>query len=267
MGGPALSVDDFVLFGALALMFAPLERIWPAGPSGWSSGRLTTDALHVVVGGFLIRWGSLGATLIVSVLVARLMPERMHAIIRTQSLWLQFSELFILSDIGFYLAHRLTHTIPWLWQCHEVHHSSEHLDWLATYRVHPFDQIFNGVIIAMPGILLGFVPAAFVIHAFIYKFHAMLLHSNLRINFGPLKWLIASPHYHHWHHANERAAYDKNFGGQLVVFDWLFGTLNMPQHRPVAFGITESISPKFFGQMAHPFRRRVQLRTIHDARA
>lgn len=241
--------------GALALIFAPLERLWPAGPADWSRQRLTTDTLHVLIGGFLIRWGCVGASIVAVLLVYGILPETVSATIRSQPLWLQFAELLVLSDLGFYAGHRLVHRVPWLWRCHEVHHSSERLDWLATYRVHPIDQIVNSTIISLPGIVLGFAPSVFVAYALLYRVHAILLHSNLRLDFGPLKWLIASPHYHHWHHANDPAAYDRNFGGQLVIYDWLFGTLNMPRQRPSAFGISEPICPTFVGQIIHPFRR------------
>lgn len=252
------SANDLLLLGSLGLIFAPLEHLWPAGPRDWSPGRLCTDALHVFVGGFLIRWGIFGATLVVGALLKGLMPDRLPAVIRSQSPWLQFAELLVLSDVGFYFGHRLVHSVPWLWRCHEVHHSSERLDWLSTYRVHPVDQVFNSTIISLPGLALGFAPTAFLAYATLYRFHAMLLHSNLRLSFGWLNRVVASPHFHHWHHANDPAAYDKNFGGQLVILDWLFGTLNMPQNRPVAFGIVEKISPRFLGQIAHPFQRPTQ---------
>lgn len=251
--GIGLTLYDFLFVGALALILAPIERLWPAGPSDWSPRRLRTDILHLVIGGFVIRWGTFAVIVMLTTFSHGFLSEL--TAVRSQPVWLQFVELLILSDLGFYFAHRLVHTVPWLWRFHEVHHSSEHLDWLATYRVHPVDQVINSTIIALPGMLLGFAPEAFIFYAFLYKVHATLLHSNLRWDFGPLRWLIASPHYHHWHHANEPAAYDKNFGGQLVIFDWVFGTLNMPERQPVSFGLSEPISPSFVGQIVHPFRR------------
>jgi sterol desaturase/sphingolipid hydroxylase (fatty acid hydroxylase superfamily) len=250
-----MNLNDLLLTGALILFFAPLEHLFPTGPRNWSPRRLTTDFLHLLVGGWLIRLGAVGAALVLGGLLHQVLPADWSAAVRAQPDWLEFVELLILSDLGFYAAHRLVHSVPWLWRFHEVHHSSEHLDCLATYRVHPVDQVINSTIIALPALALGFSPPILVAYGLLYKLHAMLLHSNLRVSFGPLKWLIASPHYHHWHHANERDAYDKNFGGQLVLFDWLFGTLNMPRHRPPAFGIGEPISSTFLGQLAHPFRR------------
>ena len=253
-----MNLDDLVLLGALALIFAPLEHLWPAGPRDWSPRRLTTDLLHLLVGGWMIRWGAFAATVGAGLLIDKMVPGGWREAVRAQPFWLQFAELLVVSDLGFYLAHRLVHSVPWLWRFHEIHHSSERLDWLATYRVHPVDQVINSTIIALPALALGFSPSALVAYALLYKVHAMLLHANLQVSFGPFKWVIASPHDHHWHHADDPAAYDKNFGGQLVIFDWLFGTLNMPVHRPGAFGVTEPMPPTFLGQMIHPFRRAAQ---------
>jgi sterol desaturase/sphingolipid hydroxylase (fatty acid hydroxylase superfamily) len=250
-----MDLNDLLIVGALALIFAPLEHLLPAGPRDWSPRRLTTDMLHLLIGGAAIRWGMFGVTLALGVVLNGLLPAGWSAAVRRQPDWLEFIELLLLSDLGFYAAHRLVHSVPWLWRFHEVHHSSEHLDWLATYRVHPVDQVINSSIITLPLMVLGFSPVVVLIYAMAYRAHAILLHSNLKVSFGPLKWLVASPHYHHWHHANEPDAYDKNFGGQLVVFDWLFGTLNMPIRQPAAFGIAERVSPTFLGQLAHPFHR------------
>ena len=65
----------------------------------------------------------------------------------------------------------------------------------------------------------------------IYGWQSVLIHSNVRLNFGPLRWLLASPEFHHWHHSNYREARNKNFAGQVPVLDYLFGTLHLPPGR------------------------------------
>jgi sterol desaturase/sphingolipid hydroxylase (fatty acid hydroxylase superfamily) len=50
-------------------------------------------------------------------------------------------EAVILADLGFYVAHRLFHGVPWLWRFHAIHHSIQELDWLAGVRVHVLDQL------------------------------------------------------------------------------------------------------------------------------
>src|SRR5262249_24387207 len=154
------------------------------------------------------------------------------AALRSQPIWLQAIEVVVIADAGFYLAHRAFHAIPVLWKFHSIHHSIEEMDWLAAHRVHPVDQILTISASLLPVYALGFSPTALAIYAITYKWQSMLIHSNTRLGFGPLKWIFASPQFHHWHHANERQAHDKNFAAQLVLIDCLAGTLFMPNRMP-----------------------------------
>jgi sterol desaturase/sphingolipid hydroxylase (fatty acid hydroxylase superfamily) len=95
---------------------------------------------------------------------------------------------------------------------------------------------------------------AVVIFQVIYQAHTLLIHANTRLRFGPLKWLIASPEYHHWHHANEPDAYDRNFAAQLSLIDWIAGTLFLPLRRPSRYGINEEMPRWYHQQLLHPFR-------------
>ncbi len=72
---------------------------------------------------------------------------------------------------------------------------------------------------------------------------------------GPLRWLLASPQFHHWHHANETHAFDKNFAGQLPFLDALFGTLYIPgKAMPKAYGTGDPVPPLYHEQLLYPFR-------------
>ncbi len=250
-----MSPIDLIMLLALAVVFTPLERLHPIRSGGLDRPGLWTDALHIFVGGNLIRWGAGAALAAVALGVQSVIPQALGQHVRAQPGWLQFAELLLLSDFAFYWAHRLFHAVPALWRFHEVHHSSHKLDWVAGHRVHPVDQIINGTLMAAPAVALGFPPSIILAYAVLYRWHATFLHSNVRADFGPLKWLVASPHYHHWHHADQADAYDKNFGGQLVIFDWLFGTLNLPSGMPERYGIGAPIAPDYVGQLIHPFRK------------
>ena len=137
-------------------------------------------------------------------------PQSLVTAVQSQPLWLQVVEVIISADIGFYLAHRAFHAVPLLWRFHAVHHSIEELDWLAAFRVHPVDQILTKSASFLPIAVFGFSDGAVLVFALIYKWHSVAIHSNSRIGLGPLKWIFASPQFHHWHHANEPAAIDKN---------------------------------------------------------
>jgi sterol desaturase/sphingolipid hydroxylase (fatty acid hydroxylase superfamily) len=128
------------------------------------------------------------------------------------------------------------------------------MDWLATHRVHPVDQVMTNTFSLMPIFMCGFSATSVAIYLAVYQVHALLLHSNVRIRFGPLKWLIASPEYHHWHHANQREAYDRNFASQLAIIDVIAGTAFLPKRLPETYGLTEPMPELYHQQFLHPFR-------------
>jgi sterol desaturase/sphingolipid hydroxylase (fatty acid hydroxylase superfamily) len=183
-------------------------------------------------------------------------PERLRAAVAAQPLLIQLIEAVFLADLLFYAAHRLFHSVPFLWKFHAVHHSIEEMDWLASARVHPFDQIVTKGASILPLLGLGFSGPVIAAHAIIYSWHSYLLHSNVNLKFGPLKWVIASPEYHHWHHANQREAYDQNYAAQLSIIDKLFNTFYLPQGKtPEKYGIDERVPRGYLSQLVTPSGR------------
>jgi hypothetical protein len=185
----------------------------------------------------------LGLLVVAIIVIAGwLMPISMRTAVATQPYWAQVIEMIVLSDIGFYFAHRAFHAFPWLWKFHSIHHSIEELDWLAAARVHPEDQIVTKGCALLPVFALGFSDVAIGVYMLIYGWQSVLIHSNVRLNFGPLRWPLASPEFHHWHHSNDREARNKNFAGQVPVLDYLFGTLHLPPGRkPTKYGLDQPI--------------------------
>jgi len=85
---------------------------------------------------------------------------------------------------------------------------------------------------------------------------ATFIHANIRWEFGPWKWLVATPLFHHWHHGSEAQAVDKNFAVHLPIWDWLFGTLLLPDHWPGEYGLAsgEQMPEGWARQFVEPFR-------------
>ena len=176
--------------------------------------------------------------------------------ITAMPLWLQVIAIIIIADIGYYIARRLLHSVPVLWRFHVVHHSIEEMDWLASHRVHPIEMAFSNSISLLPVFFLGFSLEAVILHQVIYQAHTLLLHTNLRLNFGPLKWLLATPEHHHWHHAAERDSRDHNFAAQLSILDTIGCTMFMPRNRePVGYGVREKVPEHFHQQLLYPFEK------------
>ena len=247
-----IDLQDLLL---VMLVFVPLERLVANRPAQRIFRRLwLTDVAHLFASGIIIKLGVFVIVLLVFLAAERIMPSPWRATIASQSLWLQFPVLLILADLGFYLAHRAVHTFPILWRFHAVHHSIEEMDWLAAHRVHPVDQILTKGLSLLPVYALGFSTPAMLLFVVLYHWQALAVHSNLRIGFGPLRWILASPHFHHWHHANCPEALDKNFAGQLPFLDLLFGTLHMPRGRmPVRYGTDDPAPRSYLGQICYPF--------------
>ena len=249
-----LELFDFRSFLLFALIFFPIEYLLPIhegrklARNGW-----LTDVLHFFLSGIFIRVGLI-AVIVVSVQVGTIaVPAGLRATIGALPVVVQVVVATVIADLGFYLAHRVMHAVPWLWNFHAVHHSSEQLDWLAAYRVHPVDQVLVKGASLVPMFVLGFSDVSIGIAAVIYQWQALISHSNVRVGLGPLKWLIATPEFHHWHHANQTEAHDKNFAGQLPLWDVLFGTAHMPGRMPTKYGVDEAMPHQYLQQLTYPF--------------
>lgn len=87
----------------------------------------------------------------------------------------------------------------------------------------------------------------------------MFIHANVRWRFPYVRWLIATPEYHHWHHTSDEEGIDKNFAATLPLWDWLFGTAHQPDGWPRNYGTTKFQPPEtYLGQLVYPFRKRTQ---------
>jgi sterol desaturase/sphingolipid hydroxylase (fatty acid hydroxylase superfamily) len=89
------------------------------------------------------------------------------------------------------------------------------------------------------------------------SFQTIFIHANVRIAFGALRWVIATPEYHHWHHSAQDEAIDKNFAVHLPVIDRLFGTFHLPPRWPERYGVAgASVPDGYLAQLTYPFRPR-----------
>jgi len=152
----------------------------------------------------------------------------------------------MVADLGFYLHHLAFHKIPFLWEFHKVHHSAEVLTPLTDYRAHPLEMLTVGI---ATGIMLGLAQGIFVyitastpsvvtltgmnLVFFLYYLSGYSLrHSHFWIYYGPVfSKVLISPAQHQIHHSSAVKHWDKNFGGTFALWDWLFGTLYLPESK------------------------------------
>jgi lathosterol oxidase len=261
--GPFLGLDWFLLnLIAYSAVFIPLERLFARRPEqpifrrGWR-----TDLAYFFVSALLVQVTTLLTMKPAMVFFQWAAHPGVQAWVSGQPFVLQFAGILLLTDLTQYWVHRLFHTVPALWRFHAIHHSAEAMDWLAGSRLHLVDVALTRGLTYIPIYVLGFGEAPLFAYVAFVSIQATFIHANVRFEFGPLRWLLATPQFHHWHHGAEREAVDKNFAVHLPVLDWLFGTFYLPKGRwPASYGLAGGNPlPDGYGhQFVYPFlpRRR-----------
>ncbi|MCB9741616.1 MAG: sterol desaturase family protein [Alphaproteobacteria bacterium] len=225
--------------GFIALFFA-LGAIWPRVQPGidWKD-----TWINLVTGGFLFAI-RLGLKFAFAVPLAALGAAWVDLSAVTNP-WLQGVLVFFALDIVRYWVHYADHRVPFLWQFHAVHHSSETLNATSGLRMHAFDilqltlipTLLFGVLLDISSFHALALPVVLTIGAFFDAFE----HSNLpwdvrRPLLGAWDKLLNNPHFHSWHHTRDGSTIDGNYGQTLTVWDRLFGTC-----------VSEALPPELLG--------------------
>ena len=161
--------------------------------------------------------------------------------------------LFLAYELGYWIDHYLSHRIPMLWEFHKVHHTAEVLTPLTNFRMHPVDSVvfinILAIVLGVTGGILDYLQlgSAFevggqnlILVAFVF-ITVHLQHSHVWIaTTGLLGRVILSPAHHQIHHSDKPIHFNKNLGSCLSIWDWLFGTLHLPERKRerLNFGVT-----------------------------
>jgi lathosterol oxidase len=257
-----LGLDWFVLdLFLLALVFVPLERAFARRReqailrAGWR-----TDLAHFFVshvGVQLLTFLTMAPAVVAFALLRWPALDALRAWVAAQPTALQLAAALVVADLGGYAAHRAFHAVPFLWRFHAIHHSSEAMDWLAGSRLHLVDVVGTRAAAFAPLLLLGFSPAALSAYLLWVAVQATVIHANVGWRFGWLERVLVAPRFHHWHHAAEPEARDRNFAVHWAWLDRLFGTLHLPDERwPARYGIDGERVPDGWGaQLVWPLRQ------------
>jgi len=228
--------------------FIPYERSWLA-----DDGQLPADLAHTLVSKSLAYWLVVtGASLgLYSTAPAAetLWPEHWP-------LALQVLLGLIVSEFGFYWAHRVSHEWRPMWRFHAVHHSVRRLWFANTGRFHLMDT-FRSMAFGLP--LLFLLQAPEIIFTWVSAttaFIGLLTHCNVDFRTRPLHRILNTPALHRWHHAPNAVEGNTNYGENLTLWDSVFGTYFDPADRrpPRLIGISEFMPRDYLGQVWTPFR-------------
>lgn len=241
----------------LTLLFVPLERWF-----GHRHDPRPKRELRHNLGWYFI--SSLVPIVLLSVPTALLavaakytVPAALGDAIAAMPVALRMALAFVIAETGFYWGHRLSHEIPWLWRFHALHHSTEHLYYLASTRTHPVDMVITRLFGLVPLYLLGFAEpsaagsAAPALLLVLGAFWGFFIHADLRWRLGPLEWLVTTPFFHHWHHTRHDHI-DRNYASTLPWLDRLFGTHYLPRDWPARCGTDTPHADTLAGQFLDP---------------
>lgn len=146
--------------------------------------------------------------------------------------WAQLLIFFIILDFVQWFTHVLLHRYAFLWKFHKVHHSVKEMGFAAHLRYHWMENIIYKPLKTLGVMILGgFEPEqAYIVH-FIAISIGHLNHANIKLTWGPLKYILNNPVMHLYHHAYTipKDSHGINFGISLSIWDYLFKTNHIPE--------------------------------------
>ena len=250
----AILFTSFTVFRSQA---SSPEKVW------WRNPGLVTDACNIIVNAVLARYAKVAYILAIFFLVSGAASNTaiedyfnngrgpLHGL----SFWWQVAIYLLLTDFLSYWFHRVFHGGNF-WKYHAIHHSAKEVDWTTAYRLHPVNMLLQPSLIGVAMLMLGISPEVVLFLVPWDIFSAALVHANVKWSFGPLKYIIASPVFHRWHHCLPDDGGNTNFAPTFAFWDVLFGTFYMPEGRlPQLFGVEDKQFPEnYLQQLIYPFK-------------
>lgn len=178
------------------------------------------------------------------------------------SVWSQLLLFFIILDFVQWFTHVLLHKYDVLWRFHKVHHSVKEMGFAAHLRYHWMENILYKPLKTLGVMLIGgFEPEqAFIVH-FIAITIGHLNHANVRITWGPFKYIFNNSVMHLYHHVKalpEDKPMGINFGISLSIWDYIFKTNYVPDDNgeiELGFPDEERFPKDFWGQLITGFKK------------
>ncbi len=256
---PYIGLDWFILdlLGS-TMIFVLIEKLFPLyrGQAVFRK-EWQTDMAHFIVNHFLV-----GLVLLtVNFLIHRVFGWMVHGdfqqlVQQIPFIW-QLLLCILVADFMQYWTHRAYHEVPFLWRFHAVHHSAKTMDWLAGSRMHMLELVFTRVAVLGPLYVFGFEKSVMDAYIIVVGFQAVFNHANVHLPWGPLKHLVVTPDFHHWHHSSDDAAIDKNYAAHYAFLDHIFRTaVKTDKEFPEKYGVVGDYMPDgFVKQQMFPFKR------------
>ncbi|MCG3196856.1 MAG: sterol desaturase family protein [Candidatus Omnitrophica bacterium] len=220
----------------LSILFALLERLrpWRREQRVWRKN-LVADLFYLILNGHLI-----------GVLVASVSPSLVYlldlgletvglsrlvslGLVSEWTFWGQFAVVFFGIDFLQWCIHNLLHRVPFLWNFHKTHHSITEMDWIGHMKFHWMEGLIYRTLLFAPFAFLDVRPEVLFWFGLFTLAMGYFNHSNLAVDIGPLGYFFNNPRMHLWHHTHpDCGPTNRNFGLNLSLWDWVFGTAHQP---------------------------------------
>ncbi|MHA6202824.1 sterol desaturase family protein [Dyella soli] len=265
---PYIGLDWFILdlLGS-TLVFVVIEKLFPLY-KGQTLFRKEwqTDLKHFAVNHFIVGLALLTVNFLLHHLFGWLVRSDFQQFVQHMPFVPQLLVCILVADLAQYWTHRAYHEVPLLWRFHAVHHSVKTMDWLAGSRQHMLELVVTRVAVLAPLYILGFSEGVMNAYIIVVGFQAVFNHANVHLPWGPLKYVIVTPDFHHWHHASDEEAIDKNYAAHYAFLDYIFATaVKSTRKFPERYGVVGNYMPDgFVRQQLFPFRGSTRPRESMD---
>ena len=254
---PYIGLDWFILdlLGS-SLIFIFIEKLFalreqqPVFRAEWQ-----TDFHHFIVNHMVVGFVLLATNLLVHKLFGWAAKDGVRFWVQDLNFFVALFLIVLVADLVQYWTHRAYHEVPVLWRLHAVHHSAKSMDWLAGSRQHIVELLITRTLVLAPIYVLGFSKEVIDAYIVVVGFQAVFNHANVSVRLGPLRYLIVTPNFHHWHHSQDDEAIDRNYAAHFAFLDHLFGTAVQSDRKwPDRYGVQGDYVPDgFLKQLAFPF--------------
>jgi alkylglycerol monooxygenase len=154
--------------------------------------------------------------------------------------WYYWLFLFLLVDLAYYWAHRMSHEINLFWGGHVVHHQSEEYNLSVALRQSSLQVVWTFAF-GLPIAFLGFRTEDFALISALNTLYQFWIHTETIGKMGWLEYIFNTPSHHRVHHGRDPKYIDKNHAGSLIIWDRMFGTFQAEEEKPT-YGITKPIN-------------------------
>lgn len=156
---------------------------------------------------------------------------------------------YFIATFVFYWWHRWRHESAFLWRFfHQIHHSPQRLEVITSFYKHPGEMIVNSIIgSVLVYTLLGLSPEAGGVYTLCTALGEFFYHTSIKTP----QWIgyfFQRPEMHSIHH---KYGIHRNNYGDIVWWDWLFGTYENPANFESSCGFDEDKEERLIDMLCY----------------